>query len=114
MKKRVLCYEIVCPVCQHVFYQREAPAEIENVCIHCLSEPTYKKGFAQHELHGLAVLPPLNGTRKQKIWAQRIRLDACFEKKDAHASEVLNDLLMSEFDAKFWIGWHQERMKATS
>ena len=113
MKKRVLCYEIVCPVCYEVFYQRQAPAEIENVCIHCLSEPTYKKGFAQHELHGLAALPPLNGTRKQKILAQRIRLDACLENKDV-PSEVLTELVLNEFDAKFWIEWYQERKKATS
>lgn len=101
--KQILCYELTCPICSEVKYQVEAPPHSQMVCDDCLVERTYQKGFSQDELSLISELPKLTGTRKQLIWAHRIRLDAIVE----NPSE-LADQIDKELEAKFWIEWRKK------
>ena len=99
--KQVLCYEVLCPVCQDsATYQVEEPT-FRIVCLHCLNEPTFKfnKGFSQQELGMMLELPKLTGSRSQVIWAQRIRMNEI----KSNPTDELAQLVETEHTAKFWI-----------
>lgn len=95
--KQVLCYELVCPICSTISYQVDLPEDTHTVCSECKNERTYLKGFTQDELELISALPPLTGTRKQLIWAHRLRLN------EVVRSGPLAEQIETQLDAKYWI-----------
>lgn len=96
---QVLCYKIICPACNHLRFELERP-DTPEICELCFSIPKFK-GFSKEELRMLDELPSLHGTRKQNLWANRLRLTAI--SKHHNLNIELLEALLKIVNAHHWI-----------
>lgn len=91
--KQVLCYEIICPICHEIEYNPIEPTELK-ACQNCSSTSNFRP-FTQEVLEIMLELPRLTGSRKQIIWANRIRLSALKSQSNAELLESLMEITNS-------------------
>ena len=90
---QVLCYEIICPICHEIEYNPIQPSELK-ACQKCSSTSNFRS-FNQDLLEIMSKLPKLTGSRKQIIWANRIRLSALKSQSNTKLVESLLEITNS-------------------